>query len=816
MNSAAPPRLRRWALLTALLPILLLAVYIARGFATSNADDLGSARATAAEAAPLPAGVCRFPGEGAERARLAFIIIDSLRYDTAMNPALMPFVSSLPGQSLHGRMKPCLSQLSLLCMRTMLEGREPLLVTGLSNFTGMQVQAPSLVAQLGAHGARAAMVADGPLVSLYRTSLTEARAFEDRQDLKLDRDLYARSSALAWLDDRSLDAVLTLIVDTDGIAHREGIHTAAYAEKFREADETVREIAARLGPRDTLFVLGDHGHDPEGHHSTGIDAPTAYFARGPMFPPGQRLDTDMATTRFFLGMATCTPVSAGYDGQAPLDALRVPDGYREATRELMAKLPHKEKEGEESWLGAIGRWLPIGVLIVAFLGLIRRAGDAPETLARPVMLNVALLGAGFVIPPAIALWLAAGANVVLGVLWSRRAGAATVPAPLQRLAWAGLAVQVLIGVVAHRVLVPLQDHVNSVWQASFAAALIAATLLCAALLRGVLHAGFGLAAGWASWGLTFFGLFLGPYYYGSARNVLFGVTWLVLASAGRRLARDRAVLRDVTLALVPLIPLHLPLMKEWKLRYMFLDDAMPLPVLLGVLAGLAALAIALSPARAVWRRALPLFAVFLALGFATQLPRGTLLAGALLFFSYQGFCGCARALSGAAAPNAADAGAAGAAEKDWMARWLTPAGQVSYAFMMFFVLLRGIRFANISFEFTLSLMPVGRGEAVAALVGMPLVLLKYCGPVVLLLASGDRPGAPALHLLLYKLAAGTAFLAGMELAAVPSAGLFSRLLTQEITLLVYLYAAAVLAAAFAVGRLPAARPSAQSMTPGRS
>jgi hypothetical protein len=95
----------------------------------------------------------------------------------------------------------------------------------------MQVQAPSLVAQLAERGARTALVADTPLVARCRPSLAEVRPFEERRE-KVDRDIYARSSALAWLDDRSLDAVITLIIDTDGIAHREGIQMAAYAGKI--------------------------------------------------------------------------------------------------------------------------------------------------------------------------------------------------------------------------------------------------------------------------------------------------------------------------------------------------------------------------------------------------------------------------------------------------------------------------------------------------------------------------------------------------------------------------------------------------------
>jgi hypothetical protein len=161
--------------------------------------------------------------------------------------------------------------------------------------------------------------------------------------------------------------------------------------------------------------------------------------------------------------------------------------------------------------------------------------------------------------------------------------------------------------------------------------------------------------------------------------------------------------------------------------------------------------------------------------------------GCLLAISYLAFGQCARELAlRADAPKTA--------------AWLEPIAQASYAFMLYFVLLGSLRFANVDFKFTLALSPIERGEALAALTAIPLLLAKYLLPVGLLLAQGPALDPRALSLLLCKAGAMVAALVGMEIAGDRSLLLFLQLQSQELALYALLYVTLLLVFALRIGQ----------------
>jgi hypothetical protein len=170
-----------------------------------------------------------------------------------------------------------------------------------------------------------------------------------------------------------------------------------------------------------------------------------------------------------------------------------------------------------------------------------------------------------------------------------------------------------------------------------------------------------------------------------------------------------------------------------------------------------------------------------------QYSGATLLAASLVIVSYAAASQCIRQLSLDAAGSKA-------------ATWLEPVMQVSYAFLLYFVLLGSLRFSNIDFRFALALTPIERGEAFAALLAIPLTFLKYLVPVGLLVALGPGLEARALLLLLCKAAAMGIFLLGMQLEGSGKLRLFSALQVQEIALCAVLYLALFLLHALSLGR----------------
>ncbi len=775
MAGAPPPqRSRLWLVLTALVPLLLVTVHVRRDFTAAVSGDQAQ---TATGERRLPPDVCSFPGEGPDKPRVVLLIVDSLRDETAWDPAIMPWLSSARDQGLWGQMIPCLSQLSLLCLRTMLEGREPLFVTGLTNFSGMEVHAPNLVARLAKRGARVAVMSDHVAVEAYAEWIDRAVTFRDRTEPKPGRDAFAMDNGFAFLEDPTLDFLVILIIDTDAIAHREGIHTEAYRAKFREADDFLRDFAGRLRPQDTLLVLGDHGHDEHGHHSTGVWAPNAYLAIGPAFPPGVRVDVDMATTRLLLGVPTCEPVQPGYAGQLPFEVLRIPEAYLAALVTASAGLGRELSEGDADRAGVLLAWAPTLALAVVSLLLLLGLPEAERARRRAVCAVGGLLAVGLVAPPGPLLWAAAAAGLAL--LWPWRLPRGW----LAGVRWGGLLLQVGSGAAACVLLVTLQDHVNPRWTLGFFAVVAALGVAAGLGLRRVSGLPTGRAVGLAAWGLIFYGLFLGPYYYGTARTLLFGITWLLLGTAWSRLKTDRALLRWVLVALLPLVPLHFPLMKEWHLRYPALEPVGWLgPVgVAGILAVVVGLLAALAPERRAFRRTGLLVAAYVAIGLATDIPPSNLAGCTLLIVSWAALSTCTRRLDDP---------------------WLHAIGQASYTLMFAFVSIRGLRIANFQFDFALDLVDPSLGESFTVVAIMPLLVLRYLVPFGLLLAAGERVTGRSIVLLLYKVVSLSVFAVGVLLVGARATALFERLLGQEVLMLAMALAFLVLFAGLGVGRRP--------------
>ena len=76
-----------------------------------------------------------------------------------------------------------------------------------------------------------------------------------------------------------------------GVAHRTGGRYApALAERYRFTDALLGELLETLGSNANVIVVSDHGYDFVNNNHTHAP-PGIFFARGPAFQPGRRVDT---------------------------------------------------------------------------------------------------------------------------------------------------------------------------------------------------------------------------------------------------------------------------------------------------------------------------------------------------------------------------------------------------------------------------------------------------------------------------------------------------------------------------------------------
>lgn len=747
----------RRVLLLGVLPVVLLALYLRLQFAAADAEDVAH-RAEAAIGEPDREACDR----ELPRGRVVVMVIDSLARDVALDRTTMPALGRLRDAGGWGVVHPCLSQLSLLCLRTIFEGNEPLLATGLKNFSGTETSGPSLVRRWAAHGRRVAAVGDEAMVRTYRDALVEAAVFPPSGD----RDAFGREQTMKWLADPGIDAILTLVIDTDAIAHRHGVGAPEYLAKFAEADAFVDQVAAALGPDDTLFILGDHGHDAEGYHSTGIFAPTIYVARGPAFATGEHDEIEMATVRFLLGAATCEGLDGGYQGSVALGLLRLPPVVERSWAPIATTVEAMRARASK----AAGPWIDGLAWLALVIGLVWLAAmPAPWPTRLGFGLGFAMVP-GFVAPSPLWPWLAGGAALVAAYFAasrgrSRLAGREVLAAVVVVLAW-----QLAFGVATHLLLVTLQNHVAPPWMVGFWVVL-SATI---GSLTWVLHRRFAVprlrALGWVTFAVVYFGLFLGPYYYGVARNLPLAL--LVLWLGARVQAPDRrTALRWLAAIGLPLVPLGFPVLKEWAIRYPVVGawvDVMPLGAI-GAVAIAYAIVVALLPDRRGAVRLGVVVALDVILGLVLASSPAAIVGTALLILARAAF--------------ATDLERAGS-------RWALAAGDAGFAFMAYFVALGGLRFANVDFAMALQLLPVEWGEGVGAALALPMCVVKYCGPPVLLLLATRRPPELAVAAFtLLALAGRLAALVGIELVAARGSRLFAQLQTQEIAIWMFFHVA---------------------------
>lgn len=215
-----------------------------------------------------------------KHSRLLILHIDSWRYETAIDSAIMPQVAALRKQGASWQLETVFEGFTIPAVRAAFSGHaETQLVSLIQNFSFHALPIGSFFLDASRLGKRTLVVAQEPWVQF-------GPYFEQRVPPESDRDMYVRDHerpaiALKGYEKEGFDIVVCHYESADWVAHETGINSDRYRREFAYADSLVAHFAAVRAPNDYLLVYGDHGHSETGEHKTGIVIPTFALLLGP-------------------------------------------------------------------------------------------------------------------------------------------------------------------------------------------------------------------------------------------------------------------------------------------------------------------------------------------------------------------------------------------------------------------------------------------------------------------------------------------------------------------------------------------------------
>ena len=272
--------------------------------------------------------------------RVVLVVIDGLRYDTALESDLMPRLQAVARTGAAGLSMASLVTMTGLGVRTLGTSSSPALADILLETKLPPVAFDNVFASLRRRGGHIAWLGNSAWRELFGAWID--------LDAKIDAELEMMSRVNnIWAADRVIvRRALRLMERPDWqlfVVHLGGLDNAShrftpFGEEFRakarSVDDDLARLVAAAPPRTTFVITSDHGTSDRGHHGSGeaITRRTPLVLAGAAIVPGRRLDaqqTDVAPTiAALLGL----PIPAPAEGEVLVDALAIPAGTAASLR----------------------------------------------------------------------------------------------------------------------------------------------------------------------------------------------------------------------------------------------------------------------------------------------------------------------------------------------------------------------------------------------------------------------------------------------------------------------------------------------------
>jgi hypothetical protein len=364
----------------------LAAFALAVGFWTL-ASTARVTKSAALHSAPVPIAHRAAPQ------RVVLMFIDSLARDIAIDARRMPVLARLASEGASFEVEPCRDQLTYLCLRATLTGRDDSSLLAISdNFRpSHEGPAETLLSALAAQQ-RGVVVVGSPDFHPYRRWLSSEHDIGKRDETpeRILKEYRAVASSGAQL-------VIFSLTSGDMTAHAHGVGSPQYYEAFTRLDSAVGAIAGALEPGTSLVVFGDHGHDAQGRHLPGTASKTWAVYHGPAFRAGAKAAMRITDHRALLGVLLGVPTEAIYQGPALASLLEpawVANALGGSVPELQAPASPPPTATTLRWSSALG--LLLCTIAASWLALAgqRRRGPLVALAGLAAVLALAV-GVGF-------------------------------------------------------------------------------------------------------------------------------------------------------------------------------------------------------------------------------------------------------------------------------------------------------------------------------------------------------------------------------------------------------------------------------------
>jgi hypothetical protein len=387
---------------------LLLAI-VAAGF--WRMDDLTAPPPVAAPPSGAASDADPAPDHPGSR-RMFLLMVDSLRYETAIDPHHMPHLQALRARSACAKVKTTHDAVTVPALRAAFTGEDRISVFGfVRNLWHSDEGVGSLFTPLAGRGDRVGVWSDGSFRQ-FGPDLAAQHFNRSGEGTEEERQNRAVGEALQAFLAGSFDVVIAHIVYSDSVPHVYGIHHEEYHRMARAVDDLVRRLDQAIPPQESFVVMGDHGHDEVGRHMMGLDVPTFALFRGPAYQPGADLGHIAITDiRYLVSFALKLPLPGSYRAgrhpQALVPGAALPEPYARAVDALA------ERERQATGVPREARWayaslvLTLSAMAALWLALLRGAGPRRLRLlvgvsVWPVLALVAfpgLIGGATLLPP---------------------------------------------------------------------------------------------------------------------------------------------------------------------------------------------------------------------------------------------------------------------------------------------------------------------------------------------------------------------------------------------------------------------------------